>query len=319
MTAVREQGRINENTYLIDTKLFGVGGTLAVYLVKATKSCLIDCGGQTEVKRIVKTLKDIEVFPPDYVILTHSHWDHSQGVPLMREIAQKENKHFEVLASEKAIPLLEDQSFNEVFHPKKPLINIKDVTPLKESDIIDLEGLELKIIDVPGHSKDHIAIRDEKNKNLFVGDAIGSSFGEKAFLAPFMPPFWNKDDYYSSMDKLRQTEFEGICLGHFGYIYGQEAKNLVNEARNLTDQWWQIFESVEAENKLDDMNYLLNLIIQETNEVIPDFKVEKLSMKIGLGLMNGIRKITRKEPLVVGRILLLEVLPWLVKGYKISK
>ncbi|MFX0095156.1 MAG: MBL fold metallo-hydrolase [Candidatus Hodarchaeota archaeon] len=320
MTAIREPGKINENTTLIDIGFFGVAGTGAVYLVEAGKSCLIDCGTPSEAFRIIKTLKKMKAFPPDYIALTHSHWDHSQGVSIFRKEALKEQRTITVLASEKAISLLEDQSFNKIFNPKKRFENIKDVSPLKEGDQIDLEGLTLDIIEVPGHSKDHIAFFDTKNKTLFVGDSIGLKFGGSGtHLPPFMPPYWNKEDFYLSVEKLKQVDFEGICLSHFGYIYNKEAKNLLVDVCSVTDQWWQLFEKAEKEDKLDDTKYLTDLIMKETNLVIPDFKIEKFVMKFLLGLINSIRKIIRKDPLLPGHLLLPEVVGWFVSGYKIFK
>ncbi len=319
MTAIRETGKINDNTTLIDCGMSGVAGTSAIFLVEAEKTCLIDTGGHAEVSRVIKTLKNLNAFPPDYAVLTHSHHDHSQGVPGLRKKAMKENKTFEVFASEKAIPLLEDQSWNKVFYPKQHYESIRAVSPLKEGDIIDLEGLTLKINHVPGHIPDHITLFDEKNNNLFVGDAIGYKLGDQVFLPPFMPPFWSQDDFFASVEKLRQINFESICLNHFGYIYEEEAKNLLDEAVNTYKQWWKIFETVEQDNKLNDVKYLIAVIMKETNLASLDFKLLKTWMKLLLGLINSGRKIARKSPLTSGDMLLPEVLGWLVTGYKISK
>ena len=138
MTAIRKPGKVTENVTLIDFKYEGVAGVGGIYLIEAGKKCLIDSGSKDGAPHVIKTLKELNAFPPDYVIITHSHWDHSQGVPLLRKKAKQEQKSIEVFASEKAIPLLEDQSYNEVFKQKR-FDNIKDTFPLKEGDIIDLE------------------------------------------------------------------------------------------------------------------------------------------------------------------------------------
>jgi glyoxylase-like metal-dependent hydrolase (beta-lactamase superfamily II) len=152
--------------------MFGVSGSTAIYLIEDEKKCLIDDGTQTEAKRIINMLKERNVFPPEIVIVTHSHYDHTQAIPAMRKEAAKQGKTIDVMASETAIPLLEDQSYNDVFE-SGPYKNIRDVTPVKEGDSIDIGQTTLKIFEVPGHHKDHIAILDEMNKNIFVGDSIG--------------------------------------------------------------------------------------------------------------------------------------------------
>ena len=140
MTAIRKQGKINENTTLIDYGLFGVATSGAVYLIEGEKKCLIDGGTRGEVSRIYKTLKEMNAFPPDIIILTHAHWDHTQGVPFLRKKAAQQKKEIQVMASQQSIPLLEDQSWNEGM-AQGSLENIKDVIPLKEGDTVDLGGL----------------------------------------------------------------------------------------------------------------------------------------------------------------------------------
>jgi glyoxylase-like metal-dependent hydrolase (beta-lactamase superfamily II) len=204
--------------------MFGVSGSTAIYLIEDEKKCLIDDGTQTEAKRIINMLKERNVFPPEIVIVTHSHYDHTQAIPAMRKEAAKQGKTIDVMASETAIPLLEDQSYNDVFE-SGPYKNIRDVTPVKEGDSIDIGQTTLKIFEVPGHHKDHIAILDEMNKNIFVGDSIGYKVGDDTFLPPFMPPFWDAEAFHATIEKLRQINYESLCLAHFGYIYGRRSQS----------------------------------------------------------------------------------------------
>ena len=48
MSAIRQPGRISENTTLIDIGMYGVAGAAAVYLIEGDKKCLIDGGTRTE-------------------------------------------------------------------------------------------------------------------------------------------------------------------------------------------------------------------------------------------------------------------------------
>ena len=202
MAAIRRPGRLNDNTTLIDAGMYGVAGIGAVYLVEGDRSCLVDAGGRTESGRIVRTLKELQAFPPDMVIVTHAHFDHAQGIPVLRREAAKQREEIEVLASEAAVPLLADASYNECFDAG-PYERIEDVTSLKEGDRLDLGGIHLSIYEVPGHAADQIAILDEKNWNLFVGDAIGYKTQDDAMIPPFMPPAWDPAAYRASIAKLK--------------------------------------------------------------------------------------------------------------------
>jgi len=144
MSAIRRPGKINENTTLIDIGMYGVAGITAVYLIEGAKRCLIDGGTRTEAPRLVKTLKELDAFPPDIIIVTHAHYDHAQGIPILRKEAARQQRSIEVLASHEAIPLLEDPSFNAAFDAG-PYEKISDVTPVKEGDTVDLGGIALSI------------------------------------------------------------------------------------------------------------------------------------------------------------------------------
>jgi hypothetical protein len=66
MAAIRETGKINDNTSLIDVGMMGVSGVLALYLIEDERTCLIDGGTRTEAKRIINTLRAMNAFPPGY-------------------------------------------------------------------------------------------------------------------------------------------------------------------------------------------------------------------------------------------------------------
>ncbi|MHA1996220.1 MAG: MBL fold metallo-hydrolase [Candidatus Hodarchaeales archaeon] len=319
MTAKREPGKINDDTTLIDFGFSDVSGTGAVYLIESGKTCLIDGGTSAGAPRIIKELRRLDAFPPDYIVLTHSHWDHCQGVPLLREKATKEQKSIEVFASEAAIPLLLDQSYNSVFHSKDKYQNIEHVNPLKEGDTLDLGDIILQVYSTPGHTKDQISLLDKKNKNLFVGDSIGMKVGDNAFLSSIMPPFCNKDDFSSTIQKVKQIVYESISLAHFGYIYDNEAKNILNEAQRIFNQTWNIFESAEQINKLDDIDYIFQVIMNEIKPTIPEFELLKSSMRIMLKTINSFRRIIGKKPISTATLMMRDVLQWQIDGYKLAK
>jgi len=319
VAAIRTPGKINEYTTLIDTGMYGLAGTCAVYLVEAGKRCLIDTGGAAESARIIRTLNDLQAFPPDHIVPTHAHWDHSQGLPGIRRTAGKRSGTFEVLAGRDSIPLLEDQSWNNVLDGKGRHENIRDVRPLDDGDMIDLDGLTLRVIDVPGHIKGHIALFDEKNRNLFVGDSIGYKFGDEAFVPSFVPPFWDQEAFTATLERLRTIDFDSVSLAHFGHIHGEEARQLLDEAERNCRRWWAIFERVDREGRLEDTKYLSAVIIAEMGIEVPGFRIENRRLRLLLGVVNFSRKIFLRPPLSSGDFLFPELLRLLVKGYKTSK
>ena len=286
MTAIRKEGKINDDTTLIDIKMFGVPSITAIYLIESGKTCLIDGGTHTEARKILKQLKELNAFPPDLIIITHSHWDHCQAIPFLCQRAKKEGKKIEILASVEAIPNLRDQSYNEIFGTG-PFNNIEEeIIPLKEGDIIDLDGITLKVIETPGHMTDHISIFDQKNQNLFVGDTFGDKVSDIVFIPPFMPPYWDKDAFLNSIAKLKKIDFDTISLAHFGTLDKYESKNILDESVSNFDHWWTKFE--ENIDYLDDIPYMIDnvfsdLIPKSTIEKYPERLVEAIAFWLSEG------------------------------------
>jgi glyoxylase-like metal-dependent hydrolase (beta-lactamase superfamily II) len=316
MTAIRSTGKINDHTLLIDIGMMGVSGVTAMYLIQAGKKCLIDGGTRKEAKRIINMLHKMNVFPPDIIIITHSHWDHTQAIPAIRKAAQKQGKTVEVMASQAAIPLLADQSYNNVFD-SGPYQNISDVKALKEGDVVDLGNTQLRIYEVPGHHSDHIAILDESQKNIFVGDSIGYKVGDHTFLPPFMPPFWDMAAFHTTIEKYRHIDFDSLCLAHFGYIYGEEARQILDEAVATCDTWWQAYD--RNADRVDDSAHMMQVIFNEIQPAPVQPEILSIKLKILAGVMTTAAKVFGREPVPLFHHLMKGMVEWLGKGYKMSK
>lgn len=316
MPSMREAIQLDNNTTLIDTANSGIWNKTGVYLIEGDRRCLIDSGTKADAPRIVRVLKEMGAFPPDIVILTHSHYDHAQGIPILRDEAARERKHIEVMASRKAIPLLEDPSYQQVFGPG-PYASITDVAALDEGDGVDLGGRTLRIYDTPGHTQDHIAILDERSGNCFVGDAIGVKFGAKAFIPVFFPPFWNTDAFYASVDKLREIGCERLCIAHFGCAGGDEARAMLDEAVATFEQWWHILE--ENEDRLDETGYLLDVILERTGLTLPRIETVSPVTRVALGLIIAWNRLIHGQSWSVAKLFLPELVGWLAASYETCK
>lgn len=313
MSAIRQAGKINENTTLVDIGMEDVHGMTAVYLIRGDKTCLIDGGTRTQAPRLIKMLGELNAFPPDQIIVTHPHWDHAQGIPLLRQAASRQGKQIEVLASGAAIPLLADAAFNDVFGGG-PYESIRAVTPVKEEDAIDLGGVALRIYEVPGHCRGHIAILDEKNRNLFVGDALGIKVSDDIFLPPFMPSTWDSDAFLSSVNRLRQIPYETLCLAHFGCIGGSEARSILDEAVATCNTWWRFYE--RHADRLGDADYLLQAMRKELNLGIPILRPVTFRLKVLLSLVTAAGSVTGRKTAIVDKLAFGDILGWLATGYR---
>ena len=283
-----EPGKINENTYLIDINMLGIAKMTSIFVVKGGKTALIDGGTSTEAQGIIKSLKDLGLLPVDYIIISHAHWDHHQAVPALLE--EMSGKEIELLAHPKAIPLLEDPSKVGYDFGIGPLLPIKGVKPIKGGDIVDLEGVELEVVNTPGHTPDSISLLDSKNKNIFVSDAVGDKIGEGApCTPPIMPPSFDPDAYVSTLEKLEKFDLESICLGHYGMYYGPDVKEILVEVKSMYGQIWSFFD--DNVEKLGDVEWIASLFIDPNAEW-----VKRIGMTFVMTTLN-----------------------WMIDGYKMSR
>lgn len=232
MVFIKSEGKFNENSYMIDGNIFEMKGGLSLYVIDNDgERMLIDTSTQDQAGYIVNKMKEFRIFPIQKILLTHSHWDHMQGVGEIIELM--EGVDVEVLASEKAIDNLKDPRYmNDPFDvPTKP---VEDVTPLKEGDLINLNGLKLRIINLFGHSMDSIAVLDEINKNLFVGDAIKRK-DFNTFSPLFMPPDFNELALLETFTKLRDmgNKLNSLSLSHYGIWTDEDCHKLLAEMEAL--------------------------------------------------------------------------------------
>lgn len=285
-----ESGKINENTYLIDVKMLGMAKITSMFAVKGEKTALIDGGTSSEAPGIIKSLKDFGLLPVDYIIISHAHWDHHQAVPALLE--EMSGKEVELLAHPKAIPLLEDPSKVGYDFGIASLLPIKGVKPIKEGDVVDLEGVALQVIDTPGHTPDCISLLDSKNRNIFVSDAVADKIDDTTCVPAFMPPSFDPDTYVATLEKLKSLDYESMCLGHYGMYYGPDVKEILDEARTRYEQVWKFFD--DNVDKLGDVEWIANNAIEK---FMPNSETVKR----------------------IGMIFALTMVHWLIDGYKMCK
>jgi len=260
MVFINEEGKFNDNSYLLDGFIFRLPKQLGIYVIENNGvRMMLDTGVPLAARKVMKKLKELGLFPIQKMLLTHSHWDHVQGY---NKIKKMNGEAFELLASENAIENLRNANeVNKVYNYEVESIT-DDVTPLKDGDIVDLNGLELEVINLFGHTMDSIGIIDRKNKNIFTGDAIFSRIDENTFQPIIMPPFFNESELLKTYEKLRgmKDELNSICLNHFGVWTNEHFERIIDEMEPL------YLETKEALLKWYSENPSLEYIVGKFHE-----------------------------------------------------
>ncbi len=214
----------------------GMPKFLSIYVIENNgMRLMIDVGETLKTRKIIKKLKDFGLYPIHKIVLTHSHWDHAQGISKLYN--SMKDLDVEVLASENAIENLK--------HPEKMIKGFEgfdevypfegEITPLKEGDIIDINGLELEVLNFFGHTMDSIGLFDKTNKNLFAGDAAINRLDQDAFFVPLMPPDFHEQELLKTFNKLRdmRSDMNSISLSHFGVWKDKHFEQILDEMEDL--------------------------------------------------------------------------------------
>ena len=126
-------------------------------------------------RKTKKKLKDI--------LITHHHFDHTAGVPELENIIS-----------------------GSIYGPKNSYELIKE--KVTQGDTLSSLGIKFEIIEVPGHTLDHIAFYSEENNILFCGDTLFAGGCGRVFEGTF-------DQMFESLNKLKKLpNITQIYCGH---------------------------------------------------------------------------------------------------------
>ena len=212
-------------------KLYKVG-VINYYLYKGEKNVLIDCGLSCIAEKLLEILEE----NIDAVLITHSHFDHVGGLPVILEQYDAEVAAHEsvtrLLGKEKVIKswIRDNREFCKKAYEadvEKMEFPQKIDVPLKDGD--DYYGLE--IIETPGHSPDTISIYLRKENVLTASDALGY-FTSSGRIVPLF--FYNYESYLDSIKKIQMLRPYILGLSHIYFFRGKECDKAIENALNET-------------------------------------------------------------------------------------
>lgn len=228
------------------------------YLIYGRRIYLIDAGVSSSYHVISDYVMQTGRDPHDIemLILTHAHPDHmGGGRTVQRETGCQVAAH----ALDK--PWIEDVDLQ---YRERPILNmysliegsLKVDQDLKDGDTLDLgEGLLLKIIYTPGHSKGSISLILEPDGVLFAGDAIP--------MRGAVPIY---DDVLSSIDsirKLKRVEALKTLLASWDEPrHGERVYSIMEEGLLHLQELHDTVRRVKAESPEADLTALSSRVLQ---------------------------------------------------------
>jgi glyoxylase-like metal-dependent hydrolase (beta-lactamase superfamily II) len=228
----------------ITPHLFQLGiGSFPVYLSMGKEGMIIEGGTGPTFEIIVDQVASLGIDPLKikYLTLTHTHPDHIGALPRLKRIWP----HLKVLAGTVASKFLKreglakeflvtDRIIGEILKergdidsppPELDEYNFEADVVLNEGDTIDLgKGIVWKVYNTPGHSPCHIALHEEKEGTLVIGDITGYHDPE---LGAYWPNYFQSlEEYCNSIRKMSALPTKRCLLSHNGVIEGDVRTHL---------------------------------------------------------------------------------------------
>jgi glyoxylase-like metal-dependent hydrolase (beta-lactamase superfamily II) len=210
---------------VIDTKMHGREGITGTFLIKGSKTALVETGPKSSVQHVLRGLEEAGVDHLDWIVVTHIHLDHAGAAgSLASRFPEATIGVHEVGARHLADPSKLWSSASRIYGDEMTRLwgGIDPIPPerlqkLNDGDSIDLGDRRLAVIETLGHAGHHHAYLDESSGTLFTGDALGVRLPELGVIRPATPPpEFDLELALGSIEKIRSRSPNELCLTHFG-------------------------------------------------------------------------------------------------------
>lgn len=287
--------RLNDFMYLIDLKPEGFENFSASYVIKGSRVAIIETGPRLTVENLLAGLKEIGVKREevDYVAVTHIHIDHAGGAGTLlphlpnAQLLVHEKGASHLINPEKlwvsSLQVL--GGIAEMYGEFEPVPEER-ILIAKEGMVLDLgRGIDLKVLEMPGHASHELGFYEKKSNGVFPGDAAGIYLNKFDMVIINTPPPFHLEMALSSLQKLIQMKPRWLYYSHFGSA-DDAVKRLENYAARLKLWGETILEGMRSGESLDVIseriskkeplapdvaNYIKNHLILSRGIMIPNF------------------------------------------------
>jgi glyoxylase-like metal-dependent hydrolase (beta-lactamase superfamily II) len=255
---ITESGKISDELYVIGP------AAIPVYLVDGPVPVLFD-GGFTALAQLYET-KVREILgnrKPEYLFLTHSHFDHIGAVSHFKQAWPDLKiggslRCGEILSKPNAIQLIKDLNLEGTKNLKK-----MGVSPLHEHpfesfdlDILVQPGKETALspqltligLHTPGHTRDFISYWIPEKKILIASEAVACYQNDGSVQTEFLVDF---DACLDSLKIIKTLEPDILCTGHHAVFTGEDALMHISASVKAANDYLAMAEGFLNEEKGD--------------------------------------------------------------------
>lgn len=184
---VRLQDRVRRVTAPNPGTMTGPGTNC--YLIGESEVAVIDTGVDDPAH--IQRLVDAAPGPIRWILITHTHPDHSRGSRLLADLTGAP-----ILAHPVALRGVRDEDFQADGH-------------IDEGDIIRGPDFTLRVLHTPGHAANHLCYLLEDTGLLFAGDHVMADV-----TVVIAPPDGDMRAYLDSLERLKREPLHAVAPAH---------------------------------------------------------------------------------------------------------
>ncbi len=298
MPFIMQPQSMTKDVMLIDVQGWDFSHTTSVLIIHGRDRAIIETGQHRCGEQIINALKDYAI-PFEtirYVFLTHRHGDHCGGAtPLAESLPNMTvGAHRYTIATLHAPDRLNAgarQLFGSFAQDIQPLPIDVPTQELQDGDQIDLgQGIEITVIETPGHTSDHLAFFEAHTRTLYSGDALGLLGPIHHTVTPTsFPPSFKYKLYRDSIEKLRAFDPVFLVFSHFGAVTGSDIPAIFDRALVTLDSWKETVEQSwqNTGSHLEVMDAIKNRFFNEL-EVFPPTARPLFIQVMAMGLIDSL-------------------------------
>jgi len=286
--------RLNNFIYLIDLKPNGLENFSASYVIKGKKAAIVETGPRLTIENLLAGLEELGVKREeiDYVAVSHIHIDHAGGagtllphLPNAQLLVHERGVRHLVNPEELWTSSLQTLGGIAEMYGKFQPVPEERILIAKEGMIIDLgEGVDLKILEMPGHASHELSFYEKNSDGIFPGDAAGIYLAKFNVVIPTTPAPFHLEMALSSLQRLIQMKPSWLYYSHFGPA-SDAVERLKNYAARLK-LWGEII--LEGMRSGENFEVVYERILEKDplNPDLADFLENHLILSRGIVMQN---------------------------------